>query len=424
MLYLLIIVFILIAVLLYLYIKKYAKNRSLIGKCLIALGVVLFTAAVIIYPEESFKSALDGLTTWFNIVFPSLLPFLIGSELLVSLGVVSFIGALLEGIMRPVFKVPGCGSFPFVMSITSGYPIGSKIVAQLYTNKMCSKVEAQRLLSFCSTSGPLFMIGAVGIGMLGLKNSGLVIAASHYLGALTVGFLFRFYGRSRKDKSSTNPVGLKAAIYNLKESFNKEKRPLGLLLSDAVKNSVNTLLNIGGFIVLFSVVIRLMNKVNIISLISQVMQFVLGPLNIDKLLSGPISSGLIEMTIGSKLIASIQSPMYERVIAISGIIAWSGLSIHAQVASMIGGTDLKMITYIVSKALHSVISSVYAFLIITFVGIPVTLDMNQAVFLTENKGWTANLSSSFVNFLYTVLIFILIVLITKGILKFLSAVNR
>jgi len=50
------------------------------------------------------------------------------------------------------------------------------------------------LPSFCSTSGPLFMIGAVAVGMFKNPLLGPLIALSHYLGALTVGLIFRFYG--------------------------------------------------------------------------------------------------------------------------------------------------------------------------------------------------------------------------------------
>lgn len=136
MLYLLLsIIFILIAVVLFIYIRKYASGHSFIGKLIFSLGVMLFSLAVAIFPKESFNSALDGLKLWFNVVFPSLLPFFIGSQLLVDLGIVSFIGSLLEPVMRPLFNVPGCGSFSFLISITSGYPIGSKIVADLYQKK-------------------------------------------------------------------------------------------------------------------------------------------------------------------------------------------------------------------------------------------------------------------------------------------------
>ena len=62
------------------------------------LGFAL-TSALIIFPKEAFAASLEGLKLWFEVVMPALLPFLIMAKLLMSLGVVNFIGALLEPIM-------------------------------------------------------------------------------------------------------------------------------------------------------------------------------------------------------------------------------------------------------------------------------------------------------------------------------------
>lgn len=82
-------------------------------------------------PQLSFKAASEGLMTWVNLVMPSLLPFFIISEILISIGFVDIIGKLLEPIMKPVFNLPGISTFPFSMSIVSGYPMGGKIVSNL-----------------------------------------------------------------------------------------------------------------------------------------------------------------------------------------------------------------------------------------------------------------------------------------------------
>ncbi len=61
----------------------------------------------------------------------------------------------------------GIGAYAFVMGIISGYPVGAKIVTEFKNNGECSKAEAERLLSFTNNSGPLFIIGTVGIAMFG-----------------------------------------------------------------------------------------------------------------------------------------------------------------------------------------------------------------------------------------------------------------
>lgn len=63
--------------------------------------------------------------------------------------------------MKPLFNVPGEGSFPLLMGIISGYPIGAKIVTNFRKNGICTKEEAERLITFTNNSGPLFIIGTV-----------------------------------------------------------------------------------------------------------------------------------------------------------------------------------------------------------------------------------------------------------------------
>lgn len=369
MLYILIIILLLILSLIYLFTKYFMANWPLLGKIIISSCIVAFTLAVVVNPGESFNAASDGLKTWFNVVCPSLLPFFIGSELLVSLGIVNFLGVLLEPVMRPVFNVPGCGSFPFVMSITSGYPVGAKIVSQIYEKKMCTRAEAQRMLSFCSTSGPLFMTGAVAIGMLNLSSSGPIIAFSNYLGAVAVGIIFRFYRNSQSTAYSPGRNVIPRAFKSLQESFDKEKRPFGLLLSESVKNSVNTLLMVGGLIILFSVIIRLLISWGVVSFVANILYIILSPIGADKQLLIPAASGLFEITIGSKLVAASGADLAQKIIAISSIIAWSGFSVHAQAAGVLSSTDLSVGTYILSKLLHTFTTGIFAYIIISVWGI-------------------------------------------------------
>ena len=67
--------------------------------------------------------------------------------------------------MKPLFNIRGEGSFALIMGIISGYPVGAKIACNFRKNNVCSKEECERLLSFTNNSGPLFIVGTVGITM-------------------------------------------------------------------------------------------------------------------------------------------------------------------------------------------------------------------------------------------------------------------
>lgn len=357
--------FVLICIFIIKYFRKsinYGLYKTL-SDCLVILTVLLLVITIMIYPAQSVEAAYSGLVTWATLVIPALLPFFIGSELLINLGIVKFIGILLEPIMRPVFNVPGEGSFAFVMSITSGYPVGAKIVSKFKSDKILTKVEAQRLMSFCSTSGPLFMIGSVSVGMFKSPKLGAFIAICHYLGAIMVGIIFSFYKRSPGNNKPTKQRKnlIKKSFSKIKTS-NSQNPPIGAVLGNAVKNSLNTILMVGGFITLFAVIIRMLKLLKITDLIASIIT-TLFPLKIPSAVVHSLIAGLLEITTGTKFIAdSVGIDLSTKIAITSFIIGWSGFSIHAQVASILENTGIKSHIYIVSKTLHGLLSSLIAYI--------------------------------------------------------------
>lgn len=346
------------------------------------LGIIAFclTVSMVFYPKEAFSAAVTGLDVWWNIVFPALLPFFIGSEILMGLGVVHFMGVLLEPLMRPVFKVPGVGSFVMAMGLASGFPIGSILTTKMRKKKLVSKYEGERLMSFTNTADPLFMFGAVAVGMFSNPQVGATIAAAHYLSTLSVGLLMRFHGKDKKTIVSNNEKGnifIKAfnALYNARKTDN---RPLGQLMGDAIRNSVNTLLLIGGFIILFSVIIKILEAIGIVSILSSFLFIILKPLGLDVNLSPAIISGFFEVTMGCQLAANAPSTVLlnQKIIITGAVIAWSGLSVHAQVASIISETDMNITPFIIARGIHALLAGFYTYLILgplSFVTGPLTL---------------------------------------------------
>ncbi|MCW3489923.1 sporulation integral membrane protein YlbJ [Dethiobacter alkaliphilus] len=330
------------------------------------LGVFL-TISMVLFPEDAFAAAVKGLDVWWNIVFPALLPFFIGAELLMGLGVVHFMGVLLQPLMRPIFNVPGVGSFVMAMGLASGFPIGSILTTRLRRDGLCTKVEGERLMSFTNTADPLFMFGAVAVGMFGYPQIGITIAIAHYLSSVSTGILLRFYGRSQPNTREEISEGsiLWRALSALYRARKKDDRPMGKLMGDAIRNSVNTLLLIGGFIILFSVIIRIMTVLGIVGIMSAVILRILGPLGLDPTLTPAIISGLFEVTLGTQLAgeAAANVPMIQAVMVAGAIIAWSGLSVHAQVASIISQTDMKVTPFICARFVHACLAAVYTYLL-------------------------------------------------------------
>jgi len=130
-------------------------------KNLLSILFVLFAIGLIAFSKDNLAASKDGIMLWANSVVPSLLPFFIACELLSQTNIIDILGVKLNRIMRPLFNVPGEGAFPLIMGIISGYPVGAKIVTNFRKDNICTKEEAERLLTFTNNSGPLFIIGTV-----------------------------------------------------------------------------------------------------------------------------------------------------------------------------------------------------------------------------------------------------------------------
>src|SRR5262245_3465000 len=102
--------------------RTLTRPASLTGLC--ALLIILLMA---MFPAQTLESSLRGLSIWWQVLFPALFPFFVISELLLGFGIVHFFGKLLDPLMRPLFRLPGIGSFVVTMGYVSGYPVGARL---------------------------------------------------------------------------------------------------------------------------------------------------------------------------------------------------------------------------------------------------------------------------------------------------------
>lgn len=345
-------------------------------KLMLPCVCIVFLLCLILFSKTAFTAASKGLNLWLEIVVPSLFPFFITSELLKKSGFVRSAGILLEPLMRPLFNIPGTGSFAFLMGIISGYPVGAKITSDLYRDKLLTSEEAERLLAFSNNSGPLFIIGAVSVGMFKMPSLGLVFFVCHLAAGITVGMIYKLYFRERKKNSRRKKPGCNVNNSNIntdgKNAFSRFKTEvlksgnssLGNLLGSAITNSVQTILMIGGFIIFFSVLINLLLEIGVIASISGILSIFLSSFGIDTDLLNAILSGFIEITTGTSLISSLMNtPFYLKLMATSFIIGWAGLSVHAQVLSIVYDMGLSVKPYLIGKLMQGFIAALYTLII-------------------------------------------------------------
>ncbi|CQR47808.1 Sporulation integral membrane protein YlbJ [Paraliobacillus sp. PM-2] len=358
--------------------------KSKIKSATFAFVALSIAIGLITFPKYTLEASMRGIDMWWGTVFPSLLPFFVTAELLIGFGVVRFIGVIFEPIMRPLFNVPGAGSFVWAMGMASGYPSGAKLTARLRQEKQLTKIEAERLVSFTNASNPLFIIAAVSVGFFHDTSLGFLLAIVHYSSNALVGICMRFYGRGNDTRhEQRSKLSIKKAFDELHGTRLRDKRPFGKIFGDAIVNSVQTLLMIGGFIIIFSVITTLLLQVGIAPFLSNGLAKILELFHLPSELSLPIFSGLFEITLGAQLIADTNiSSILSQAIAVSFIFAFNGFSVQAQVASILAETDIRFLPYFFARILHGILASGIALLLFPYVYEPSkTTNQVTSVFL-------------------------------------------
>lgn len=329
--------------------------------CIIPLIFVLFTLFLVIFSNKNLIAAKNGLKLFANAVVPSLLPFFIATELLSYTNIVYYLGNILNRFMRPLFNVPGIGAFAFIMGIISGYPTGAKIVTNFRNDNLCTKEEAERMLAFTNNSGPLFIIGTVGISLFGDTRTGILLFITHILACISVGIIFRFW----KYNSSTNSSYNKKQINDSKKNCSFSN--LGEILGNSISSAISTVVMIGGFVVLFSVVISILKESKILELTSFVLYPISDLLNISKNFCEAFLTGLVELTNGVQSVALIPNQLISiNVIICAFLLGFGGFSVLLQVFSIISKSDISIKAYFIGKLLQGTLAAFYTFVILRY----------------------------------------------------------
>ena len=261
---------------------------------------VFFTLGLLVFSSSNLPAVKQGLELWASSVVPSLFPFFVATELLINTNLITHLGYLLNNFMKPIVNISGGGAFCFIMGLISGYPVGAKIACNFRQNNICSKAECERLLSFTNNSGPLFIVGTVGVLMYKNTTIGLLLLVTHVLASITVGIIFRFWKKNKHSKDFYN-----SSIEKTKSKQNVSFSNLGEVLAKSITSSISTILLIGGFIVIFASIISILKSSGILNMFTTILAPIFNELNISSSFISPLLTGFLEITSGISTISSI-----------------------------------------------------------------------------------------------------------------------
>lgn len=316
--------------------------------------IVLFTVLLFRFPDEIKNGITKGLTISFYTIIPSLFPFLVLSSYIVNSDILNPIYRFLSPVTKVLFKQPACVVPVIVLSMIGGFPVGIKMVNDLFTRKEITENQAKRLCCFCMNSGPAFTITAVGANMLKSPLAGVIIFASLCISSLIMGFLTRFFACEEDNKLTKK--------YHLSSLSS---------LSTSVTSGINSILGICGWIVLFSGLIECLHTINS-----------------NEFLSLFITTTFEVTSACNEFAGKISLPIF------AFIIGFGGFCVHCQVLDCLKNCKLKYAHFLFSRVIHGSISGIITYIFLLFIPIEIevfanTSDIKLAPFSVSIWGFVA-----------------------------------
>lgn len=308
----------------------------------ISILIVLFAANI----NLSLNAAIEGSKLWYKAILPTTFPFVVICNLLIYYDGISLYSKILGPLIcKPLNLSENC-SFPIVASLLCGYPLGAKYCVDLYNMNYLDKDEYLRLLNIASNVGPIFLIGSVAAALLNNIYWGYILLTSSYLSIIFIGII------TKKKRTSSKTSSLRL---NKKYDFN-----FGIAIKSAIENAINTTLSIGGFIIIFSVIIALIKN---ISSIHSLCSYIENTLNLpfDTIYGSFLGS--IEITNGCSILSRLDLQLPLKISIISFLCSFSGLAVITQVSSFVSSTNIKYSKYIFLKFIQGIFSFIVTFIL-------------------------------------------------------------
>lgn len=308
-----------------------------ITKIFFPIIIFAFIILLLCSPAKFMAVALDGALVWATILLPSLFPFIFFSRLFTTFEVTQNLSKPFSRATQKLYHCPSDSAYIFLLSMLCGYPIGAKLISDLYLDGKISKGQAYRSVSFVSNCGPMFIIGSVGVGMLHSPKAGIIILICHILSSLLNGLIYR------KSWKKFDYARLPAA----------SEKNAQTSVSDIVFSSINSVLMVGGYVIIFFIVAEVFTSLTIFSPLCLPLE----KIGINPQISEGILCGLLEITKGSKMLSTASSNLQVIVPACCFLITFGGFSTFMQSYAFLEKTGMKKSVLLIQKTTQALIAT-------------------------------------------------------------------
>jgi sporulation integral membrane protein YlbJ len=268
-----------------------------------------------------------------------MLPFFFFTSILTMLGLGSTVCKIFKKPMSLLYNTPPVSGYIFFIGLISGYPVGAKLTSDMYQKGVITEKEAVTISSFCSTASPIFVVSSVGAGLFKDVKLGYIILFAQIIGAILNGLIYR---------------GKKTD--NLPKTLYTESKNYDNLLREAIYSAIISVLIVGGFVSIFSMLIIILKDIYIIDFISLLFSYPLKLFKINPEISYPLAISFIEMTQGCKAISLIDINKRLLVAFTAFMVSFGGLSVTLQNLTYMSNYHLKPSKYFLMKFTQALIA--------------------------------------------------------------------
>lgn len=137
------------------------KKKDILAQGLFTVLSIYLIFLMLRFPALSLEYASTGLNLWFTKMVPTLLPFMILSGIMIRMDLTENFVRLLHPFLHTIYGTSRNGSYTIIMGFLCGFPMGARIVGELYAQGKLSREESSCLLSFCNNIGPIYFLSYV-----------------------------------------------------------------------------------------------------------------------------------------------------------------------------------------------------------------------------------------------------------------------
>jgi hypothetical protein len=232
----------------------------------------------------------------------------------------------------PLLGTSYYGTFAVLTGFLCGYPMGAKTTSDLLNVNKISRSEASYLLSFCNNISPAFILSYVVAQNMKERNLCIPFFLILTFTPLMLSFIFRLFYRL-PESSCSFPQVTPGSFSNPSESISDN------FLDRCILNAFESVTKVGGYMMMFSVLIQLLASVL--------------PNTIFSLL---LYSSL-EISTGIRLLFSSALYTTEKIILCAFLTSFGGWCCIAQTYSMISSSQLPILPYITAKLVTALVTS-------------------------------------------------------------------